>query len=59
MEGLKGFTDEVVDVEGVVVGPESVVDAGVPAAVAADDVVGSGDGGDGGGGGEEEEEEDE
>lgn len=36
-----------------VVGPESVVDARVPAAVGADDVVGGGD--DGGGGGEDEE----
>ena len=39
-----------------IVSPESVVDAGVPAAVSADDVVGSGDGEDRGGGAEEEEE---
>lgn len=44
------ITDEVADVEGLVVGPEGVVDAWVPALVNADYVVG------GGGGGEEEEE---
>lgn len=47
------LTDLVVDVEGVVVGPEGVVDARVPASVAAHDVVG----GRGEGGEEEEEEE--
>lgn len=39
-----------------IVRPESVVDSGVPAAVGADDMVGSADGGEGGGGGDEEEE---
>ena len=39
-----------------VVGPESVVNAGVPAAVGADNMVGGRDGGDGGGGRDEEEE---
>lgn len=37
-------TDKVANVEGVVVGPEGVVDAGVPAAVGADDVVGGKEG---------------
>lgn len=53
--GYEGLTDEVVDVEGLVVGPQRVVDVGVPPEVAADDVVGGGD--EGHGDGEEEEEE--
>lgn len=52
--GYEGLTDEVVDVEGLVVGPQRVVDVGVPPEVAADDVVGGGDKGHGDG--EEEEE---
>lgn len=47
---MREITDEVADVEGLVVSPESVVDAGVPALVDADNMVGCG------GGGEEEEE---
>lgn len=49
-------TDEVTDEEGLVIGPEGVVDAGVPASVGADDVVGGVDGGRGGGDQKEEEE---
>ena len=43
---LGGLTDEIADVEGLVVGPEGVVDVGVPPEVAAEDVVGRGGGGD-------------
>lgn len=39
-----------------VISPESVVDAGVPAAVGADDMVSGGNGEEGDGGAEEEEE---
>lgn len=39
-----------------IISPESVVDAGVPAAVGADNVVGGGDGEERDGGAEEEEE---
>lgn len=48
-------TDIITSIEGLVVGPKSVVDAGVPAFVSSDNVVGGVDGG--GNGGEEEEEE--
>ena len=40
-EGL--HTDKVSNIEGVVVGPKGVVDAGVPAAVGTNNVVGSKD----------------
>lgn len=48
-------TDEVADVEGMVVGPESIVDSGVPPPVGAHNVVG---GGDDAGRGDEDEEKD-
>lgn len=38
-------TDEVADVEGVVISPESVVDRRIPPFVSSDYVVGGGDGG--------------
>ena len=53
-EGL--HTDKVSNIEGVVVGPKGVVDAGVPAAVGTNNVVGSKDCWSGG---DEEDEEDE
>ena len=51
------ITDEVVDVECMIVRLESVVHSGIPAAVGADDMVGGADGGDSSGGGDEEDEE--
>ena len=58
------ITDEVVDVECMIVRPESVVHSGILAAVGADDMVGGADdmvggadGGDSSGGGDEEDEE--
>lgn len=50
------LTDEIVHVEGLVVGPEGVVNVGVPPEVGADDVVGGGGSGDEDG--EEREDED-
>lgn len=38
----KESTDKVADVEGLVVSPEGVVDAGVPSAVGSDNMVGGG-----------------
>jgi hypothetical protein len=40
----EGLTDEVADVEGLVAGPEGVVDVGVPPMVGANDVVRAGGG---------------
>lgn len=40
------LTDEVADIESLVVGPESVVNARVPSTVGANYVVGGGDGSD-------------
>ena len=41
---MRGLTDEVADVEGLVAGPEGVVDVGVPPMVGANDVVRAGGG---------------
>ncbi|ONK70469.1 uncharacterized protein A4U43_C05F34040 [Asparagus officinalis] len=46
VHGAVVVADEIVGEEGLVVGPERVVDVGVPSEVAADDVVGAGGGGD-------------
>lgn len=42
-ERKRGLTDKVANIEGMVVGPESVVHAGVPALVGANNVIGGED----------------